>query len=62
MEGFQSSQVSIEKEMHLSFIAELVRWQIIIIYSVSNKMLQLIFLSDRRIEELQEKGTGESKL
>lgn len=62
MEGFQSSQVSIEKEMHLSFIAELVRWQIIIIYSVSNKMLQLIFLSDRRIEELQGKGTGESKL
>lgn len=62
MDVFQSNHVSFEKEMHLSFIAELVRWQIIIIFSVSNKMLQLIFLSDRRIEKLERKGTGASKL
>lgn len=48
--------------MHLSFIAKLVWWQIIIIFSVSDEMLQGIILSDRRIEKLEGKGTGESKL
>jgi hypothetical protein len=62
MEMSQSNEVAFEKEVHLSFIAELISWQIIIIFSVSNKMVQLIFLSDRRIEKLEGKGTGESKL
>ena len=54
--------VSFGKEVHLSFIAELVRWQILIIFDVSSKMLQLILLSDRRTEKLEKRGTGESKL
>lgn len=57
----QSSQVSFEKK-NLSFVAELVRWQVIIIFSVSNKMLSLILLIDRRIEKVEGKETGESKL
>lgn len=57
----QSSQVSFEKK-NLPFVAELVRWQVIIIFSVSNKILSLILLIDRSIEKLEGKGTGESKL
>lgn len=62
MEMSPGSQVSFEKEVHLLVIAELVRWQIIIIFSVSNKMMQLILLGDRRIEKLEGKGIGKSRL
>lgn len=54
--------VFFEKVVHLAFIAELVRWQIITIFSLSSKMLQWIPLSDRGIEKVEGKGTGESKL
>lgn len=62
MEMSQSSEFTFEKQMHVSFMAELVRWQIIIIFSVPIKWCSLILLSDRRIEKLEGKGTGESKL
>lgn len=55
-------KVFFERDLHLSFIAELVKWQIIIIFSLSSKMLQWILLSDRRIEKLEGKWKGESKL
>lgn len=49
-----------DEEVRLSLIAELLRWLIIIIFCVSDKMVQLILFSDRRIEKLegrkQEKG------
>jgi hypothetical protein len=49
-----------DEEVHLSLIAELLRWLIIIIFCVSDKIVQLVLLSDRRIEKLggkkQEEG------
>lgn len=52
--------ISMDEEVRLSLIAEPLRWLIIIIFCVSDKMVQFILFSDRRIEKLegrkQEKG------